>query len=313
MAVIDSFRAKQGILLKKSSRISGFHASSSLYSLSALLSSAASVSSTSELGELTILQKQKQVIEAIELFKIVREGADANFAHRITGDESWFLCQYESAGMFTRYRVDVIPKVWQVMSSRKTMVKIFFIGTRLMLLNHLPHGQKHNKDYFVDAVLGGISATRNHGQGQKVAKQVFIHMDNCKVHDAEQTSIKMQSMKMTRLPHPLYSPDFSSRGFWFFGRVKNSLRDEQFDDADALLEGLSNLFDQITAEELQSVFHAWIRRLTWSLASWGTPCQIVDSLKSWRRDQAGASLLSPSVSIGRGYKFFCSAGGSTMQ
>jgi hypothetical protein len=39
------------------------------------------------------------------------------------------------------------------------------------------------------------------------------------------------------------------------------LRNEEFDDADALLERLTTLFDDVTFEELQSMFLAWIRRL----------------------------------------------------
>jgi hypothetical protein len=86
-----------------------------------------------------------------------------------------------------------------------------------------------------------------------------------KVHNAEETSINIQCIKMTTLPHPPYSPELSPCDFWFFSHAKNSLRDEQFDDAVALLERLSHFFEEITLQELQSVFHEWIRRLKWVL------------------------------------------------
>jgi transposase len=101
------------------------------------------------------------------------------------------------------------------------------------------------KKYFMNTILEGFNTSRNHGEGQRVTKRIFVHMDNFQIHHAQESSIKIRSMKMTRLPHPSYSPDLSPCDFWSFGRTKNSLRNGQFDDADALLERLISLFDGI--------------------------------------------------------------------
>jgi hypothetical protein len=68
-------------------------------------------------------------------------------------------------------------------------------------------------------------------------------------------------MKLERLDQPAYSPDLSPCDFWFFGRAKTAIQDQSFEDPEELIEALTNLFDGITFEELQSVFHNWIRRL----------------------------------------------------
>jgi hypothetical protein len=60
-------------------------------------------------------------------------------------------------------------------------------------------------------------------------------------------------MKIKRLVHPLYSLDLSPCDFWFVGQAKTALRDQRFADGDALVEGLTNLCDGFTFEELQSV------------------------------------------------------------
>jgi histone-lysine N-methyltransferase SETMAR len=68
-------------------------------------------------------------------------------------------------------------------------------------------------------------------------------------------------MKLQRLDHPAYSPDLSPCDFWFFGRAKTAMQNHSVQNPDKLIEALTNLFDSITCEELQSVFHNWIRRL----------------------------------------------------
>jgi hypothetical protein len=39
------------------------------------------------------------------------------------------------------------------------------------------------------------------------------------------------------------------------------LQNQSFVDADELLEALTDMFDSVTFEELQSVFQNWIKRL----------------------------------------------------
>jgi hypothetical protein len=87
-----------------------------------------------------------------------------------------------------------------------------------------------------------------------------IHREGRNVHNAEQTSKHEDGNT---------SSDLNPGDFQFLGGTKNPLRDEQCDDAAALLKCLSNLFDEIPFEGLQFVFHAWIRRLTWVIQHHG--------------------------------------------
>jgi hypothetical protein len=118
----------------------------------------------------------------------------------------------------------------------------------------LPQGQKYNKKYFINKILEGMKRELNGGAGTRTTKTLKIHMDNCRVHNALDTADKHGSMKPTRLPRPPYSPDLSLCDFWFFGRAKTALQNQSFVDAAELLEALTNLFDSVTFEELQSVF-----------------------------------------------------------
>jgi hypothetical protein len=96
-----------------------------------------------------------------------------------------------------------------------------------------------------------------------------IHMDNCRVHNAQQITDKIRSRKLQRLDHPAYSPHLSPFDFRFFGRAKTAIQTKSFKDPDELIEALTNLFDSITFEELQSVFHNWIRRMRWVIQKRG--------------------------------------------
>jgi hypothetical protein len=70
-------------------------------------------------------------------------------------------------------------------------------------------------------------------------------------------------MEIERLADRAYSPDLSPCDFCCFGRVKTALQNRRFADPDAVFEGLTDLFGNLTVEELQSVFHNWIERLQW--------------------------------------------------
>jgi hypothetical protein len=68
-------------------------------------------------------------------------------------------------------------------------------------------------------------------------------------------------MKSERLSHPPYSPDLSQRNFYFVGWTKTALQNRRSTDADAMVAALTDLFDNVTFDELQSVFQNWIERL----------------------------------------------------
>jgi hypothetical protein len=88
-------------------------------------------------------------------------------------------------------------------------------------------------------------------------------MDNARVHAAEDCITEIQRLKMTRLPQPAYSLALSPCDFWLFESAKQVIQDEVFDNADQLMQRLHSIFDQVTSEGLQLVFHNWMERLSW--------------------------------------------------
>jgi histone-lysine N-methyltransferase SETMAR len=94
-------------------------------------------------------------------------------------------------------------------------------------------------------------------------------MDNSKCHNAKEITGKLQQKHITRAPHPPYSPDLSPCDFWFFGMVKQKIKDREFCSAQELLRSLSDAWSDLTFEDIQGVFLEWMNRLTWFIENDG--------------------------------------------
>jgi histone-lysine N-methyltransferase SETMAR len=65
------------------------------------------------------------------------------------------------------------------------------------------------------------------------------------------------------LPHPPYSSDISPCDFWLFGLLKGITKDREFHSHDEIEEAITVAWNDLTFEEVQSLFYHWMRRLTW--------------------------------------------------
>jgi histone-lysine N-methyltransferase SETMAR len=214
-------------------------------------------------------QKEKRVNDSKMLLTTLRQDKRHNFQHIMTGDESWFFYAYDSPAMYAQERTSVIPRISPAIDTKKTMITIFFTGDQLIHLAALSRGMNFNKEYFINEILEGIHQSCNQGSGYQVTKTIKIHMDNARVHNSREVCIELGKLKLTRLPHPPYSPDLSPCDFWFFGRAKTAFQNQRFEDSNAILAALTDLWESITFEELQRVFSNWIRRLEWVIKNNG--------------------------------------------
>jgi hypothetical protein len=65
------------------------------------------------------------------------------------------------------------------------------------------------------------------------------------------------------MPHPPYSPDISPCNFWLFGTSKEILRDREFSSNDEIENAITQARNDLTFDDVQSVFQDWIRHLAW--------------------------------------------------
>jgi hypothetical protein len=94
-------------------------------------------------------------------------------------------------------------------------------------------------------------------------------MDASKSHDSGKIQGKFDINSLVRAPHPPYSPDLSPCDFWFFGMAKGKKKDREFHTVQDLPRGLTEIWNDLTCEEVQSVFIEWKIRVTWVIENGG--------------------------------------------
>jgi hypothetical protein len=85
-------------------------------------------------------QKANRVRDSRALLAILQCLQDNSFEGISTGDESWFLYEYQSDSMFAASREAVPPRYEHKIQAKKKMITVFFTPTRLVILDALPHG-----------------------------------------------------------------------------------------------------------------------------------------------------------------------------
>jgi hypothetical protein len=73
----------------------------------------------------------------------------------------------------------------------------------------------------------------------------------------------MKKNHISRMPHPSHSPDISPCDFWRFGMLKQILRDREFSSSYESEDAIAQAWNDVTFDDVQSVFRDWTRRLVW--------------------------------------------------
>jgi hypothetical protein len=60
---------------------------------------------------------------------------------------------------------------------------------------------------------------------------------------------------------PPFSPDLAPSAFYFFGKLKITLKGSVFENEQEVLDGIMRVLDRITRDELGSVFKEWVAKL----------------------------------------------------
>jgi hypothetical protein len=66
---------------------------------------------------------------------------------------------------------------------------------------------------------------------------------------------------LTWAPHPAFSLDLAPSDFYLFGKLKMALMGAAFADDDQLLQGVMEVLNGISREELEAVFEERLLRL----------------------------------------------------
>jgi hypothetical protein len=143
------------------------------------------------------------------------------------------------------------------------MFTIFFTNMKLLIAEYLPKSQKYNQDYFISDILPELEREKIEYRRGKQGRTFYIHMDHSKSHDGGKVQEKIDRKGLVRCPYPPDSPDLSLCDCWFFGMAKGKMKDREFRTVQDILCRLPETWNDLTFEDIQSVFRDWQIRLNW--------------------------------------------------
>jgi hypothetical protein len=135
------------------------------------------------------------------------------------------------------------------------MITIFFTARQLILLDVRTKGSKFNQQHFIDYLFPDFKTENLIFRRRMSLATFWVHINNSMGHNGSKVASKFDKHHIARLPHPLYSPDLSPCDFWLFGMLKGILKDREFRSRDEIEEAITMAWNDLTFDEVQSVFH----------------------------------------------------------
>jgi hypothetical protein len=138
--------------------------------------------------------------------------------------------------------------------TNQTMITIFFIGHKSIVLGIVPKGTKFNQLYFVDYIFSGLNR-ENAILIVGFRRRLLDTYGQFNPPQWIKNCIKFEKDYVSRLPHLHDSPAIRLCDFWLFGMLKRVLKDRKFNLSDEIEEAIMEIGDELTFDEVQGVFH----------------------------------------------------------
>ena len=208
-------------------------------------------------------QKKERIKSSSKLFEVLEKSKRNSYRDIITGDQSWFLYKYPPDGAWVLE--DDEPPVFD--NSRiciqKMMITIIWGVHGTYILDELPEGQHLNSEYFLQHILIPLECQKDNIWPNRGRHRIWLHLDNCRVHNSKVTQTEIENFGFKRAPHPPYSPDLAPSDFYLFGYVKEKLKGHSFKDRESLFEAIRSIIEGISYANRVSVFDQWMYRCQW--------------------------------------------------
>jgi hypothetical protein len=136
-------------------------------------------------------------------------------------------------------------------------------------LDVLPKESKFDQQYFVDYVFPDLQMGNRNFHRRMPLASFWVHMDNSMGNNGSQVVSKFAKHHIARLPDPPYSPDLSPCDFRLFGTLKRILKDRLLHSHDETEKATTIAWNDLTFDEVQSVFYNWMNRLRWVIENGG--------------------------------------------
>ena len=213
--------------------------------------------------QLNSSQKKERQEKSLELFQVLEKSKHNGYRDIITGDQSWFIYNYSPTGAWVLQDDEAPVYSNDHICIEKMMITVIWGVWGVYIVDELPEGEHLNSSYFVEHILIPLEAQKDQIWPQRGKHKIWLHLDNCKVHNSKYTQLEIEKSVFKRAPHPPYSPDIAPSDFFLFGYVKDKLEGQSFTEREALYEAISNIIQEIPFEMKRKVFDHWAFRCQW--------------------------------------------------
>ena len=213
--------------------------------------------------DLEFEDKMKRKNLSLQLYQILQKCQTLGYHNIITGDQSWFLYNYapEGAWVLEDEEAPVFSK--SKICIEKMMITIIWGVYGTYIIDDLPEGAHYNSQYFIEHVLMPLEEKEKIIWPGRRERKIWLHLDNCRVHNSKVTTEEIESSIFKRTPHPPYSPDIAPSDFYLFGYIKGQLKGHSFENRNDLYEAIIEIIDRIPNEERRLIFDEWKDRCLW--------------------------------------------------
>jgi transposase len=163
--------------------------------------------------------------------------------------------------MWAQNKDELAPNVKRTISSKNTMVFVYFSRCASISVEFIPMRQKYSSQFFTETVLPSIEKKLAECHPKLQTTAAHLHVDNPKPHTSKMSIEKIEELGSTLVPQPLYSPDFAPCDFFLFGYLKQHLEGKHLTREDQVITAVSEVFDKIPLQTFQNVMDDWQYRL----------------------------------------------------
>lgn len=205
-------------------------------------------------------QKNARLKYSKQLLDVLKSCSKNKWRYLVTGDESWFFYFTPNGTKWIDENETPSTTEKRGFGTKKYLLTIFWNPYGIAVIDVLPTCDTMDSSKFILHVLSPLTEFEPNIQAKKSRKRFWVHFDNAPCHRSKAVKAFMTQKKLSRAPHPIYSPDLSPCDFYLFGKIKRSTEGIHFKDENELLETIQDEFYKIPKEELFRVFNSWIDR-----------------------------------------------------
>ena len=142
----------------------------------------------------------------------------------------------------------------------KVMLIVFFYWKGIVHYEFVPRGGRANKEFYLNVLKRLREAVRRKRPEAWTNNTWMLHHDNAPAHASLLICEFLTNHETTVVPQPPYSPDLAPADFFFFPKLKSSLKGRRFQTVEEIEENSIPDLRAIPQNTFQDAFQNWKKR-----------------------------------------------------